>query len=148
MRPAAASAAALCLAIASLAGCGEQEEETFTASEMVAELNREGAGIELGDRLQSGSGDVRTFGLALAEPGEETSEGDAEGGHHHSGGSLAELTDAAAAQRELANCRRSAVASGAIYCFRAANVVIIIGDEISRFELQALADAVLALENG
>jgi hypothetical protein len=148
MRIAAAGAAALCLLVGSLAGCGGQEEEAFTASEMVAELNRAGAGIELGDRLQSGSGEVRTFGLALAEPGEEASEGDSEGGHHHSGGSLAEFTDAAAAQRELVNCRRSAVASGAIYCFRAANVLIIVGDEISRFELQALADAVLALENG
>jgi hypothetical protein len=145
MRLAAAGAAALCLAIGSPAGCGEQEEEAFTASEMVAELNREGAGVELGERLQSGSADTRTFGLELAETGGEPEDEHAEGGHHHSGGSLTEFPDGDAASRELANCRRSAVASGAIYCFGAANVLIIVGDEVSRPQLSALTDAVLAL---
>ena len=38
-------------------------------------------------------------------------------------------------------------ASGAIYCFRAANVLIIVGDEVSRPQLVALTDAVLAIED-
>jgi hypothetical protein len=145
VRLAAASAAALCLAIGSLAGCGE--EQTFTASEMAAELNREGAEVELGERLQSGSADVRTFELELAGPDHETEDEDAGGEHRHSGGSLAEFEDADAATRELGNCRRSASASGAIYCFRAANVLIIVGDQVPRPELAALTDAVLAIED-
>jgi hypothetical protein len=144
MRIAAAGAAALCMLIASLSGCGE-EQQTFTASEIVSELNRDGAGIELGERLRSGSPDVRTFGLELTGPGSQTGGADADTAHAHSGGSLAEFTDADAAGRELANCRRAAVASGDIYCFLAANTLIIVGGEVSRPQLTALTRAVLAL---
>lgn len=145
MRIAAAGAAALCLLTGSLSGCGE-ERQTFTASEIVAELNREGAGIELGERLQSGAADVRTFGLELAGAGSESDDEHTESEHVHSGGSLAEFTDADAAERELANCRRAAVASGDIYCFLAANTLIIVGGEVSRPQLTALTAAVLALD--
>ena len=144
MRIAAAGAAALCLLTGSLA-CGD-EEETFTAAEIVSELNREGAGVELGERLQSGSADARTFGLELAAPGGEPDDKHAESGHHHSGGSLTEFPDGDAASRELANCRRSAVASGAIYCFGVDNVLIIVGDQVPRPQLMALTDAIIALD--
>jgi len=145
VRLAAAGAAALCLLIGSVSGCGD-EEETFTASEIVSELNREGAGIELGERLQSGAADVRTFGLELTGPGSQTGGEHADTAHAHSGGSLAEFPDADAAGRELANCRRAAVASGDIYCFLAANTLIIVGGEVSRPQLTALTAAVLALD--
>jgi hypothetical protein len=118
----------------------------LTAREAVDRLNAEGAGLQLGEPLASSPG-VETRALMLEEAAGDEDDGHVEeGGHEHAGGSIAAYPDGATAERELANCRRSAAASGALFCIRVDNVLVIFGGDIAPAEVAPVLRAARAIE--
>lgn len=132
-----AAAPIRCLVVALAAaaaggGCGSSE---FTAEELVAELNRHGAGIELGEPLAGGSADAQVHAVELAEPAAE------DGDHAHAGGSLAITDGEDAALAEYRRCEEAA----SLLCFRAANAVLIFEDSLPPEALVRIGTAIRAI---
>lgn len=157
MRAVMARAASLLLRIGALplaalgAGCGDDGEATFTAREFVAEANRNGAGLELGEPVQASGAEDEIYGLAVERMGERSAQGHDEGpagtsgeSPEHSGGSLRVTESDAAAQEEHARCESAAT----LLCYRAANIVVIFEPEVPRSDLARLANALRAMASG
>ena len=95
---------------------------------MVRSLNERGAGLSIGAPLHSAGG-VRTFAI---EPS----------------GSIAAYQDEESGLAAVGHCRRSELASGEVHCYRAANVVLILGEEASAAEQARLRRSLLRLAGG
>jgi hypothetical protein len=124
---------------ASVAGCGS--ERTFTASEFVDRISAQGLSIQLGRRLPSGANAKEIYAVSLPPlPGEPKPPPGSEGSPGASG-SLYVYGDTGGAGDELDACR----ASGGLLCFRASNIVVVLGDEGSRLEARRLGVAIRRL---
>jgi hypothetical protein len=121
-------------AIAILAGCGG--DDTFSADELVGELNDNGAGLELDDQLPSSRQGIELYGLRFADQGS----GEAEA----VGGSLTITPDADAGLEEYGRCQ----SAGSLICFRADNAVLIFEGELPAGDRARLAAALEALTGG
>lgn len=132
----------MALAIACLlgiAGCGS---DAFTAEELVAELNRHGAELALGERLGDGGNDeLEIHSLAFAEP---PPGGGRAAADEHAGGSLLIAADDDAALAQYRRCETAA----SLVCFRAGNGVVIVEDSADRADLVRLGEAVRATAAG
>jgi hypothetical protein len=132
-------AVAMCLG-AAMAGCGGDGEPTFGAEEFVEAANRNGAGLELGEPLTAAGGEGEIYGVSLRSP----PGGDGGGEPEHGGGSLRVTDSTQAAEEEHARCEGAA----SLLCFRAANVVVILEDDVHPAGLARLTDALRAMESG
>jgi len=114
--------ATLCLAATStLTGCGER---SFTAEEFVDEANANGVALTLGEPLSTEQGGTQLYSVTISEPtGGDPPSGNTEIGESHGGGSLRVEDDSEAAEAEYTRCEQSL-----LFCFRAANVVLIVED--------------------
>lgn len=132
------AAAALSVATALVvAGCGERE---FSASEFVEEANSHGAGLELGDPLQSSREDTEVYAVEV-EPVAATGELGADAHDAHGGGSLTVTADSEAGAAEYERCEGAVT----LICYRAANVVLALEDELGPDELVGVDGAIRSL---
>jgi hypothetical protein len=134
----AASLAVTALAItASLAACGD--DQTYTADELVSQLNDHGAGLELGEDLPFSREGLEVHALRFAaDPSAPLpAGGEEEGGS----GSLTITEDADAGLAEFQRCE----GAGAFVCFRADNAVLIFEDELGSGQRSRLASALSAI---
>jgi hypothetical protein len=113
-------------------GCGGGGQ-TFTGSEFIDRISVQGLSIELGRRLHSG-GDAKEL-YAVRLPPLRGERG------HGASGTLYVFGDNGGADDQLAACH----GSSGLLCFRAANVVVVLGDEGSGLEAQRLAVAMKRL---
>jgi len=126
-----AGVAALIACLATVAGCGST---TFTAEELVAELNAHGAEVALGEPLAA-EGAVEIHSLELGDAAEDGDD------HAHAGGSLMIAEDDDSALAEYQRCESAA----SLLCFRAANAVLLLEDSVQRDDLARLESAVRSL---
>lgn len=117
--------AALAL-IGVLAGCGGDGETTFDAEGFVAAVNAGGAGLELGDELPNTQEGVEVREVKVTRAG---------------GGSIVVAADEEAGRAEHTRCE----AAVTLLCYRAANVVLLLEDELAPPERMRLEAAFTAL---
>lgn len=123
----------LALAIAAAAaGCGSGA--TFTAEELIAEVNERGGELALGEPLASEAEGVEVHTLRLTGAAETPTD-------VHAGGSLLITDDDDSALAEYHRCERAA----SLICFRAANAVLIFDDTVSRADLDRVERAIRAM---
>jgi hypothetical protein len=145
VRPRAALAAASCwlLLVGGLAACGD--ETTFTADELVAEVNANGAGVRLGEQLTTSQEDLELYALRLAGGGAAPGVAPGDAGSApvdvHGGGTLTIADDADAALDEYERCEGAA----SLICFRAANAVLIFEGAVPNQDLARIESAVSAM---
>lgn len=125
-------AGAACCAALLLGACGSGERR-FDAEGFVAELNGAGAGLELGEPLESGAADAEVRVVGFESAGRRSSQ--------QSSGAVVVLEDAEAARTEFERCE-SAIS---FVCFRAANVVLRFAG-ISAVEQRRLSAALTELQ--
>jgi hypothetical protein len=125
-------ALALAIAAAVASGCGSGA--TFTAEELVAEVNRHGGELALGEPLDaSGEGpEIHSLTFTGVAPTPEDV---------HAGGSLLIAEDDEAAVGEYQRCEGSA----SLICFRAANAVMIFEGAVPPADLARLSEALQAM---
>jgi hypothetical protein len=125
---------ALALAIAAAVGWGCGSGNQFTAEELVAEVNRHGGELALGEPLDaSGEGpEIHSLTFTGAAPTPEDA---------HAGGSLVITEDDDDALAEYRRCEGSA----SLICFRAANAVMIFEGAVQPADLARLAEALQAM---
>lgn len=132
-RLSAPSALALAVALAALlAACGSRE---FTAGEFVEAANAEGAGLVLGDELETLREGQSLHAVSFATPG---------GDGDHDGGTLVVTAGADAALAEYERCEGSAT----LVCYRAANVALYFEGAPAPEDGAALEDALRAMAEG
>jgi hypothetical protein len=107
------------------AGCGS-DERTFSAEEVVAEMSDNGAPLRLGESLTTNQEDVELHAIRLAGGGT---------------GTLAIAADSDAAMDEYERCESSA----SLFCYRAANAVLVLDSEVPNQDLARVEAAVRAL---
>jgi hypothetical protein len=140
--------AATCAALVtgSLAACGD--ETTFTADELVAEVNARGAQVRLGERLTTSQEDVELYALRLAgagaAPGVPSGNASSAPVDVHGGGTLTITENDDAALAEYDRCE-SAVS---LVCYRAANAVLIFEGAVPNQDLARIEAAVQAMAEG
>jgi hypothetical protein len=140
--------AATCAALVtgSLAACGD--ETTFTADELVAEVNARGAQVRLGERLTTSQEDVELYALRLAgagaAPGVPSGNAGSAAVDVHGGGTLTITENDDAALAEYDRCE-SAVS---LVCYRAANAVLIFEGAVPNQDLARIEAAVQAMAEG
>jgi hypothetical protein len=131
------------LLAAALTACGD--ETTFTAEELVAEVNARGAGVRLGEPLTTAQEDLELYALRLAGTGEAPVLPPGEAGSApvdvHGGGTLTIAEDDDAALAEYERCE-SAVS---FICFRAANAVLAFEGAVPNQDLARIEAAVSAM---
>jgi hypothetical protein len=120
-----------CVATFALAACGD---DTFTAADLVAELNEHGAALELGEALPTSREGIEIYSLEFAQH---------ELGEHGGHGSLTITPDDESGLAEYERCR-----AGGLVCFRAANAVLLFEDEVEPADRARLEAALGALESG
>lgn len=133
---------AAALAVLALSACGS-DERSFSAEEFIEEANAHGANLELGEPLSTSDADVELYSLTIDEPpgGEEIGEGPAIEAEH-GGGSLRVTESVDEAEAELSRCEQAV----SLFCYRAANVVLIFEQDAEPEALSAIAGALRALE--
>lgn len=120
------------IAAGAASGCGST---TFTAEELVAEMNENGGALELGEPLGSSDAGTEVTTLRFTDPtGEQPRD-------VHAGGSLLITEDDDAALAEFERCEDAA----SLICFRAANAVLIFEDSVPRADLTRIERAVRGL---
>jgi hypothetical protein len=144
MRARAALAAVMCALLVALpAACGG--EATFTADELVAEVNANGAGVRLGEPLTTSQEDLELYALRLAGGGGAPGVAPGDAGSApvdvHGGGTLTIADDADAALDEYERCESAA----SLICFRAANAVLIFEGAVPNQDLARIESAVSAM---
>jgi hypothetical protein len=130
--PAAAAATAL-----AVSGCGAVYDD---AQAFIDAANAEGAGFELGPSLSTTSPDNEIYAITIkgaADPAEAREPGQAPLG----GGSIIITPDDNAARAEYDECE-SAVS---LLCYRAANVTLLLEDEIDPAVRDRVDEAISAL---
>jgi hypothetical protein len=137
--------AATVLAAAALAACGS--DATFTAQELVDEVNAHGAGVRLGEPLSTTQPDIELYAIRLeGEAGASASPATGESSAPtdvHAAGSLTIAKDDDAALAEYGRCETAV----SLLCFRAANTVLILEDTIPSADIARVEDAVRDLES-
>jgi hypothetical protein len=141
-------AVAATMSIALLAGlvgaCGD-DETTFTGDELVAEVNANGAGVQLGEPLTTAQEDLELYALRLrgsgAAPGVAPGDPGSAPVDVHGGGTLTIAKDADAALTEYERCE-SAVS---LICFRAANAVLAFEGAVPNQDLERIESAISAM---
>jgi hypothetical protein len=139
---------ATCVALlaGSLAACGD--EATFTAEELVAEVNARGAQVRLGERLTTSQEGVELYALRLAgagaAPGVPSGDAGSAPVDVHGGGTLTITENDDAALAEYERCE-SAVS---LVCYRAANAVLIFEGAVPNQDLARIEAAVQAMAEG
>jgi hypothetical protein len=107
------------------AGCGS-DEHTFSAEELVAELSENGVALTLGEPLTTDQEGVELHAIRLARGGT---------------GTLAITEGSDAAMSEYERCESSA----SLFCYRAANAVLVLDSEVPNQDLERVEAAVAAL---
>jgi hypothetical protein len=137
------SGAACVLVAVTLAACGSGA--TFTAPELVDEVNQHGAGLRLGEPLETTQEEIELYAVRLegasAAPavpptGESSAPADV-----HAGASLTIATDDEAALAEYARCETAV----SLLCFRAANALLILEDTTPAADIARVEDAIRAI---
>jgi hypothetical protein len=130
----------------SLTACGD--ETTFTADELVAEVNDRGAQVRLGEQLTTAQDNLELYALRLAgasaAPGVPSGDAGSAPVDVHGGGTLTITEDDDAALAEYERCE-SAVS---LICFRAANAVLIFEGGVPNQDLARIESAVQAMADG
>jgi hypothetical protein len=123
------------------AGCGSGERD-FSAEDFVEEANSHGAALELGAPLQTPQEGAELYEVTFVEPqhGEEPGHGELEGAH---GGTLRVTSDAGAGEAEYARCEETA----SLFCYRAANVVLVFDEEAEPDSLAQIANALKSMQD-
>jgi hypothetical protein len=133
------------LAVLLAGGCGSDERE-FSAEEFVEEANSHGAGLELGEALET-TDDAELYAVTVehaeAEEEEHAEAEEPEAGHAHGGGSLKVAEDAAAAEAEYARCEETRL----LFCYRAANVALVFQPDAEPDALGQVANALKAMQD-
>lgn len=114
-----------------VAGCGSQ---SFSAEEVVAEINDRGGALELGEPLGESEGGIELHSLAFSSTASVSQD-------VHAGGSLLIAGDDDAALAEFRRCE----AAASLVCFRAANAVLMFEDTVPNADLTRLGGAIQAL---
>jgi hypothetical protein len=126
------------LAALALAGCGDGER-TFSAGELVEEVNANGAGLELGDTLETAREGAETREVTFGDAAEPHDDEIAQ--HEHGGGTLTITTDAEAGLAEYERCESAAT----LLCFRASNAVLFFEASLDPADRGQLEDALRAM---
>jgi hypothetical protein len=148
MRPrTAVSTAATCAVLfaGGLAACGD--DTTFTAEELVAEVNANGAGVRLGEPLTTSQEDLELYALRLAgggAPGVAAGDPGSAPVDAHGGGTLTITSSDDAALAEYERCESAA----SLVCYRAANAVLIFEGAVPNQDLARIEAAVRAMAEG
>jgi hypothetical protein len=108
-----------------LAACGS-DDRSFSAEEFVEQAEANGMTLKLGESLTTDQEDLELFALRLA--GEGT-------------GTLAIADDADAGLAEYERCESAA----SLFCFRAANAVLVFDSEVPNQDLARVEAAVRAM---
>ena len=134
------------LAAVALAACGE--EQTFTAQEMVEEVNEHGAGIRLGEPLTTSQENLELYGIRLSgAPAAPSTPGTDQASPPvdvHAAGSLTITEGDDEAVVEYERCESAA----SLVCFRAANAVLILEDTVPNQDLARIEAAISAMADG
>lgn len=130
-------AAAAALFSLGLAGCGDGSEN-LSVDGFLQRANAEGAGLVVGTELASAAGG-RTFAVGVRG---------APAVDHGGGGSVAAYEDARAAGREYRNCLQSSRASGALYCYRVENILLILSGDVPPRNVAPVRRAVARIREG
>jgi hypothetical protein len=134
------------LAAVALVACGE--EQTFTAEEMVSEVNEHGAGVRLGEALTTSQEDLELYAIRLSGAGDAgqvpgTDQGSPPVDVHAAGSvTITESDDEGVAEYE--RCESAA----SLICFRAANAVLILEDTVPNQDLARIEAAIRAIGEG
>src|SRR5687768_3501157 len=122
------------------AGCGSGERD-FSAEDFVEEANSHGAALELGAPLETPQDGAELYEVTFVEPhGAEPGHGELEGAH---GGTLRVTSDADAGEAEYARCEETA----SLFCYRAANVVLVFDEEAEPDSLAQIATALKSMQD-
>jgi hypothetical protein len=133
---------AVALAALALPACGSGER-TFSAEEFIDEANTHGASLELGQPLSTSETDVELYALTIEEPqSAEGAEADPAIADEHGGGSLRVTESVDDAEAEVERCEQAV----SLFCYRAANVVLIFEQDAEPEALSGVAAALRALE--
>ena len=139
-RHAVGAAISLALLAGSLGACGD--EVSFTADELVAELNARGGEVRLGEPLTTTQENVEVYALRLSGAGTVPGVSPGDAGDApvdvHGGGTLTITEDADAALDEYERCESAA----SLVCFRAANAVLIFEGTVPNQDLARVETAV------
>lgn len=119
-------------------GCGAAEPK-FNAEGFLEEVNAGGAGLALGEPLESVRENVTSYELNFKDPGEIA--GTTAPAAAHGGGTLQVTANSEAGAAEFERCEGAV----SLVCFRAANVVFYFGEELAPAELARLAGALRQL---
>lgn len=140
-RGATATAVAVGLAAAlANAACGER---SFTAEEFIDEANAHGVEIALGESLSDEEGGAELYAITLEDEAAAAGPAGEIGiGQDHGGGSLRIEQDTEAAQAEYARCEQAG-----LFCYRAANVVLVFEADAEPDALAELATALRAIQD-
>ncbi len=133
-------AALVCCAALAFAACGSGER-SFSAEDFVEEANAQGANLSLGEPLEAAQPDAEIYALRLGNPA-KGSEPPALGEEYGSG-SLRVEDSPDAAEAEYARC-----AQAELFCYRAANIVLVFEQDADAEALAELAQAIRALKSG
>ena len=131
--------ALIALAMA-LAACGER---SFSAQEFIDEANDHGVKLVLGEPLSNEEGGAELYAITIEDPhaAAEAASGQLEVGHVHGGGSLRVEDDSEAAEAQYARCDQAG-----LFCYRAANIVLIFEADAEPDALAGLAKALRAIQ--
>jgi hypothetical protein len=108
-----------------LAACGS-DDRSFSAEEFVEQAEANGMTLKLGESLTTDQEDLELFALRLAGGGT---------------GTLAIADDADAGLAEYERCESAA----SLFCFRAANAVLVFDSEVPNQDLARVEAAVRAM---
>jgi hypothetical protein len=131
-----AAALAALLALAAVAGCGEDDQRTFNASGFIAAANDRGAGLVLDAPLESSRGELELYELRFEGAGAGTAPQEAV--HTHGGGTLVVAPSDEEALAEYERCESSA----SLICYRAANVALYLEGALAPGDIKRLEAAV------
>ena len=133
-------AALLVAAGVAAAGCGSGERD-FSAEDFVEEANSHGAGLDLGAPLETPQEGAELYEVTFVEPrAAEPGQDELEGAH---GGTLRVTSDADAGEAEYARCEETA----SLFCYRAANVVLVFDEEAEPDSLGQIANALKSMQD-
>lgn len=128
------------VAALSLAACGER---SFTVEEFIDEVNANGVKLALGEPLSTEEGGAELYAITIEDPAADTGAGgEIEIGQDHGGGSLRVEDDTEAAEAEYARCEQAG-----LFCYRAANIVLIFEADAEPDALAELARALRAIQD-
>lgn len=119
------------VSLMALGGCGER---TFSAQEFISEANAQGASLALGEPLDTTRDGTEIYAVGIAPPGAGPAQASG-------AGSVTITEDSDAGLAEYERCE----STGALLCYRASNVALLLEDEFSPAQLKKIEAAFRAL---